>query len=53
MKKFKRVDDQTVILEKIIWSTNISKKIFIKSELGYEIDCIVIDGTKYFPAKKV
>ena len=52
MKKFKRIDECTVILESIIWSSNASKRTYMKSEKGYEIDSIAIDGIRYFPVKK-
>jgi len=52
MKNFKRIDQNTVILDGIVWTTNISKRTYMKTEDGYEIDSIVISDVRYFPSKK-
>ena len=52
MKKLKRLDEFTLVLGSIVWTSNILKSTYMKSADGYEIESIVIKGTRYFPSKK-
>ena len=52
MKKIKRIENNKVVLDGIVWTTNIAKRTYMKSENGYEIDCIIIGEVRYFPSKK-
>jgi hypothetical protein len=52
MKSFKRIDENTVVVDGIVWTTNISKRTYMKTEDGFEIESIVIGSVRYFPSKK-
>ena len=46
----RRVDDNTVVLDGLIWSTNTEKMINIKNtDTGYKVFSIKIEDTHYYP----
>jgi hypothetical protein len=52
MKQFKRFDEDTILVEGVYYSTNISKKTEILSSNGFKIDSIKINGIHYYPFKE-
>ena len=52
MKNFKRIDDDTILVEGVYYTTNLSKKIEVRGKSGFMIDCIKINCVRYYPYKE-
>ena len=52
MKTFKRIDEDTVLVEGVYYSTNVSKKVEILGKSGFKIDSIKVNGVPYYPFKE-
>ena len=52
MKNFKRIDEDTIIVEGVYYTTNLSKKIEIRGKDGFVIDSIKINCVPYYPYKE-
>lgn len=52
MNTFKRIDEDTVLVEGVYYSTNISKKTEILGKSGFKIDSIKVNGVSYYPFKE-
>ena len=51
MNTIKRINDDTVLLEGVYYSTNNLKKIEVVSPSGFNIDSIRINCVYYYPYK--
>ena len=52
MKNLKRIDDETILVEGVYYSSNSLKKVEIKNEIGYAIESIKLNGIRYYPYKE-
>jgi hypothetical protein len=52
MKSFKRIDEDTILVDGIYYSTNSLKKIEIKNEDGSKVDYVKLNGIRYYPYKE-
>ena len=52
MKSLKRIDEDTLLVEGVYYSTNSLKKVEIKSEMGFMIEFVKLNGIRYYPYKE-
>jgi hypothetical protein len=52
MNSLKRIDDETIFVDGIYYSTNSLKKVEIKNEMGYKVESIKLNGIRYYPYKE-
>jgi hypothetical protein len=52
MKTFKRLDEDTVLVEGVYYTTNPTKKTEIYGTSGFVIDMIKVNGVPYYPYKE-
>ena len=52
MKNLKRIDDETILVEGVYYSSNSLKKVEIKNEMGHSIESIKLNGIRYYPYKE-
>ena len=52
MKNFKRIDEETIKVDDVYYTTNISKKIELKGESGYTIHSVRLNCVYYYPFKE-
>ena len=51
MKTIKRIDDETLLVEGVYYTTQILKKTEIYGKSGYKIDHAILNGNYYYPYK--
>ena len=52
MKNLKRIDEDTIFIDGVYYSTNSLKKVEIKSEMGHNIESVKLNGIRYYPYKE-
>ena len=52
MKNFKRIDEDTILVDGVYYSTNSLKKIEIKNEMGHTVESVKLNGIRYYPYKE-
>jgi len=52
MNNLKRIDDETILVDGIYYSTNSLKKIEIKNEMGHTVESVKLNGIRYYPYKE-
>ena len=52
MKNLKRIDDETILIDGVYYSTNSLKKLEIKSETGHTLESVKLNGIRYYPYKE-
>lgn len=52
MNTIKRIDENTIIVESVHYTTNILKKIEVIAKSGFVIDSVKINGIYYYPFKE-
>lgn len=51
MNTLKRIDDDTLLVEGVYYTTQILKKTEIYGKSGYKIDSVIYNGVYYYPFK--
>jgi len=51
MNTFKRLDDDRILLEGVVYHRSFTKMIEVKNEDGSKIQSIRLDGIYYYPSK--
>ena len=52
MKNFKRIDEDTILVDGVYYSTNSLKKVEIKNEMGHKVESVKLNGIRYYPYKE-
>ena len=52
MKNLKRIDEDTIFIDGVYYSTNSLKKVEIKSDAGYVLESVKLNGIRYYPYKE-